>query len=931
MKEVEVSPPLNQNSMKWAGIIHRCNNCYAVASLNVFASCPLLSDVLTNFSLVPFKKSNLKTANLYFSILKEIKQHQTKTEPLDLNKIIKLKTQSDTIEFISNFLSFMPENLQQLYTFTRNTENHKNPIQNQIFLDNSLNFDSYFQNLISNGDLLEPIPPNLFLGRVFSDVNYDQAKLFQPKLTFTLQDIEFHLHGIVFHRGKDFNSGHYVSYILSGDTDPLFIFYNGLPFDKFHFEEVISNEKDSVVALMLYTTNQSIDLPTIEEIQLNTDEVDDQSLTDTTENEHQSISKTSSDSFITDSSSTSPFVSDNDDSLSENLLFNDSSYQSSESDIDNEVQLPLANDLCDPCSDNDPTSSSTHAQTNNNENLSLTEYFREGEIYARPQLMKKIDNYARQTNRVLHTIKNHPYFRQKCPVCSAVINGKCLEDETILITSIRDHTCNPKKYRPNKETRSEIKALMKTKEKIKDSITDIRVSYDHPIPLANRTLYMYMQELRNKTEDDDLNYWKFIQSLTQLFSNEEDSNILYTENTINGENIVESFFVVPPEAIAFLNSKLFCGLLVFDGTFLPQNERGQFVIFATFTPNHECIPLGFGVVPTENSKYLIPIFEIMKKIITTGTGIQIIISDEGSGIKKAMKKVFPNVIHRLCILHKSSNYCPILRSMLFKLMRAPTKTEFYDLLNSFLNNKGLIEKINKSQLDDFKNNIELFSPLFTPGPTQNTHTNGLCESLNALIKSYSFKHPFEFTKYLYFRLRDTLTNIPCNPISHYTPYVDKFINGYEEAKKFIKVEIITTSSLTDSYCVSDTSHAHGKTRNCGLFTLKTLKCSHINFYVYKENGKYNCSCGRSTELGFPCIHIYFVCKMNNDMKTFYENISDYYRESFILPFTEQIISMKRIDFDGLVINMNITACFKRKPKGEKRKKSKIDFIKGKKE
>ena len=116
----------------------------------------------------------------------------------------------------------------------------------------------------------------------------------------------------------------------------------------------------------------------------------------------------------------------------------------------------------------------------------------------------------------------------------------------------------------------------------------------------------------------------------------------FTKLCFEHQNIVESFFVVPPEAIAFLNSKLFCGLLVFDGTFLPQNERGQFVIFATFTPNHECIPLGFGVVPTENSKYLIPIFEIMKKIITTGTGIQIIISDEGSGIKKAMKKVFTN-------------------------------------------------------------------------------------------------------------------------------------------------------------------------------------------------------------------------------------------------------------------------------------------------
>ena len=52
MKEVEVSPPLNQNSMKWAGIIHRYNNCYTVAS----SSCPLFSDVLTNFS-GPFKKS----------------------------------------------------------------------------------------------------------------------------------------------------------------------------------------------------------------------------------------------------------------------------------------------------------------------------------------------------------------------------------------------------------------------------------------------------------------------------------------------------------------------------------------------------------------------------------------------------------------------------------------------------------------------------------------------------------------------------------------------------------------------------------------------------------------------------------------------------------------------------------------------------------
>ena len=56
MKEVEVSPPLNQNSMKWAGIIHRYNNCYTVSSLNVFASCPLFSDALTNFS-GPFKKS----------------------------------------------------------------------------------------------------------------------------------------------------------------------------------------------------------------------------------------------------------------------------------------------------------------------------------------------------------------------------------------------------------------------------------------------------------------------------------------------------------------------------------------------------------------------------------------------------------------------------------------------------------------------------------------------------------------------------------------------------------------------------------------------------------------------------------------------------------------------------------------------------------
>ena len=144
--------------------------------------------------------------------------------------------------------------------------------------------------------------------------------------------------------------------------------------------------------------------------------------------------------------------------------------------------------------------------------------------------------------------------------------------------------------------------------------------------------------------------WQLIQDFVQRFQNKDNSNTIYEEE----DNEVKYFFILPQEAIIFMNSDLFIGLLIIDATFMKHYSKGRYFEVCTYNPSHKILPLCFGFAPSEASEFVNQLLTLIKNNIEDENKIKTIICDESPGILKSINDTFPhaNVIKCICIYTK---------------------------------------------------------------------------------------------------------------------------------------------------------------------------------------------------------------------------------------------------------------------------------------
>lgn len=534
------------------------------------------------------------------------------------------------------------------------------------------------------------------------------------------------------------------------------------------------------------------------------------------------------------------------------------------------------------------------------QSISLENNIHVGEEYSLHDLRLKIDNISKNENRSLYSVHVRPYFVYKCRNCEAIVRGLNAND-IITISKVQNHTCEEQGYRPNKSRRQEDAAHIILHDTVKQTLNDWVIrNGGFPYPLS--TFHQMIEQNSNSLHEEQ---WKQIPSLINVFANQNRSNVLIDYANSDNNEIVR-FFILPQEAILFINSDIFIGLVVIDGTFLKFYIIGTLIILTTYSGTHEIIPIGWGFCRTENSIDLIPFLQLLKNNIQPEKAdiiIKAFMSDQGGAIMRAIDMVFPTSIKRNCLLHKKSRCDPDTRALLTDITRhSYNPNDVLDYIDEFIQNHHLSheEAVKKS------NDMKKYSRFFTPAPTQGVLTNGAAETINSVIKGNKKDGIIDYTKILYFRLRNVLLDMPSKCNENYTTYLSEKIAEYSIASS--KSEIIDV----DYY---------------GHYAIVKEKIEDriYSFTVTNENGTLNCSCNKDKEYLFGCIHIYYSCK-KTEFGDFESTIHNGYKKKNIENFIRTIPRPVCLDF--LRTDQKIIPFTRNKRKyGRKRHVDAIDLLK----
>ncbi|KAK3227208.1 hypothetical protein Dsin_007070 [Dipteronia sinensis] len=95
-------------------------------------------------------------------------------------------------------------------------------------------------------------------------------------------------------------------------------------------------------------------------------------------------------------------------------------------------------------------------------------------------------------------------------------------------------------------------------------------------------------------------------------------------------------------------------VIAIDDTHLKGRFRGILFVAACLDGNEQVYPLAFGIVHKENRKSWTWFLRRVRKCIDCPTNCMFI-SDQHKGIKKAMRIVYPDAPHSLCVFHLNMN------------------------------------------------------------------------------------------------------------------------------------------------------------------------------------------------------------------------------------------------------------------------------------
>ena len=500
-----------------------------------------------------------------------------------------------------------------------------------------------------------------------------------------------------------------------------------------------------------------------------------------------------------------------------------------------------------------------------------------GQQFSLHQLKLTIDKISRKENKKLVSVSDNP-FRYVCKSenCHAVVRGR-VADNIITITKVTNHSenCNSV-YKPNKAARFEDSAHIDIHNSIKHSLSDFITKGE----TSKTTGYSYsistfakMRDAQKQTSKSIIdNEWKQIKSLVHLFSNDTNSNTLFeTNQTASGEEI-KRFFILPQESIDFMNSKLFMGLVVIDGTFLKFYKIGTLIILATYLGTHKIISLAWGYCGTENSSDIIPFLKVVKQNFNDEKLLKAFMSDGGTAILKSESTVFPDAIKRRCLIHKKSRMDPKSRNLLTKTANAKSVDEFQMFIKDFLEKN----EVEPDSIEELNETLKSYSPLYTPAPTQGIATNGACETINSILKGSKNDSIINYIRLLYFKLRTNILDMEKECGEKYTNFVCQKIeqfNNADEAHEIINVVI------HDSHHATVTEKIYGK---------------NYRYTVDNEKGL-ACSCNQEKEMCFGCIHIYYVCRVDPAFGNWDDTVHDGYKTEEIQKFLHNFPPMVSID------------------------------------
>ena len=95
-------------------------------------------------------------------------------------------------------------------------------------------------------------------------------------------------------------------------------------------------------------------------------------------------------------------------------------------------------------------------------------------------------------------------------------------------------------------------------------------------------------------------------------------------------------------------------VVVVDGTFLTGEYKGTLLGAVTQDANMKLYPLAIGIVDSENNASWEWFFQQLSKVIPP-TDDLVFVSDRHSSIAKAIKKIYPNATHCVCMWHLKQN------------------------------------------------------------------------------------------------------------------------------------------------------------------------------------------------------------------------------------------------------------------------------------
>ncbi|XP_060187697.1 PKS-NRPS hybrid synthetase cheA-like [Lycium barbarum] len=95
-------------------------------------------------------------------------------------------------------------------------------------------------------------------------------------------------------------------------------------------------------------------------------------------------------------------------------------------------------------------------------------------------------------------------------------------------------------------------------------------------------------------------------------------------------------------------------VVMVDATFLKSKYRGVLMIAVAKDGNNSIFPLAFGIADSENNESYRWFFRHVKKVFGTRKDL-LILSDRHSSIATAIKELYPNTQHGICIYHMEKN------------------------------------------------------------------------------------------------------------------------------------------------------------------------------------------------------------------------------------------------------------------------------------